>query len=700
MTTSIYISTLEPGSGKALLALGILDLASRKTAKLGFFKPLIEATDQNNQNKDIELICKQFNLKQNYEASFGLLENEAIKLTNEHKADEILDIVITKYKALEAKCDFILCESSDYLGKNANFELELNFAIAENLGCPIVILANGEQRTIDDIVSNVKVAFDEYKEKECKIIGIVVNKVAPEQVEPLKKELASDYNDSDYILKIIPYSSRLNRPRVREVAQQINASILYGESRLDSLVSDYLVTAMQVGNALNWLDNGQLIITPGDRSDIILAMLEADQSANYPTLAGIILSGDLQPPASVCKLIDGLVNPLPILGVKTDTYHTIIQAREVKTKLTVEDQDKIRWSLNLFEKYVDSSELENRLSQIHTHGVTPKMFIYNLQQQAKSDPKRIVLPEAEDQRILQAASFLLSQNIVDLILLGTRNEIYNSIKKYDINLDLDRLTIIDPRENNHQEEYVEIFYNLRKHKGITLDGAKDIMTDVSYFGTMMVYCGDAEGMVSGAIHTTQHTIRPSLQIIKTKPGFSLVSSVFLMCLETRILVYGDCAVNPNPNPQQLAEIALSSAETATIFGIDPRVALLSYSSGTSGKGEEVEKVREAVNIAHKRQPELKLEGPMQYDAAVSPSVAAQKMPNSQVAGKASVFIFPDLNTGNNTYKAVQRESGAIAIGPILQGLKKPVNDLSRGCTVEDIINTVAITAIQAQHTSV
>ena len=293
----------------------------------------------------------------------------------------------------------------------------------------------------------------------------------------------------------------------------------------------------------------------------------------------------------------------------------------------------------------------------------------------------------------------MNRNLVDIILLGNQSTIERIINQNGISLDLNQIQIIDPATAANLDSYSEQLYQLRQHKGLTRERAREDMLDVSYFGTMMVYTGDADGMVSGAVHTTQHTLRPALQFIKTKPNCSIVSSVFFMCLEDRVLVYGDCAVNPNPNAEQLAEIAISSAETAIAFGIEPKVALLSYSSGSSGQGEEVEKVRTATAIAQQRRPDLKIEGPIQYDAAVDLGVGSQKMPTSQVAGQASVLIFPELNTGNNTYKAVQRETGALAIGPVLQGLKKPVNDLSRGCTVDDIINTVAITAIQTQSRS-
>ena len=322
------------------------------------------------------------------------------------------------------------------------------------------------------------------------------------------------------------------------------------------------------------------------------------------------------------------------------------------------------------------------------------MFEYSLFQRARSDRKHIVLPEGDDERILRAAEILRAREVVDLTLLGEERAIRN--RAAALGLKLQDVAIVDPKTSSLRDEFIETLYQLRRHKGMTRDCARDVISDVSYFGTLMVHKDLADGMVSGAAHTTQHTILPAFQLIRTRPGVLVVSSVFFMCLDTRVLVYGDCAVNPNPNSAELAEIAIRSAETAAMFHIEPIVAMLSYSSGDSGQGEDVERVRAAVGLARQRRPELKIDGPIQYDAAIDVSVGNQKMPESKVAGRASVFIFPDLNTGNNTYKAVQRSSGAVAIGPILQGLNKPVNDLSRGCLVPDIVNTVAITAIQAQ----
>ncbi|MDJ0534338.1 MAG: phosphate acetyltransferase [Xenococcaceae cyanobacterium MO_207.B15] len=697
MTSSLYISTTEAGSGKALISLGIIELILRKTNKVAFFRPVIRKQPFGKQDEDINLILTYFALNQKYEQAFGLYVEEVEELISRSNYDEILDKIIFKYKNLEQNYDFILCEGSDYLGQVSAFEFNLNAEIVKNLGCPILIVGNADRRSAEEAIAPVKMSLKSYLSRECEVMGIVFNKANPELVEQLPIVLENQFGSTNYLLSVIPYEPKLSSPRVREIAQQLNAEVLYGDNRLDNLVLDYVIAAMRLEHAITRLKEDSLVITPGDRSDMIVGLLQAHQSVNYPHLSGILLSGDLQPEASIRKLIDGLYDPVPILSIPTNTYETSELIKQVNTSLLAGDREKITLSLHLFDDHVNLSQLEEQISTIKVKGITPKMFTYNLLQQAKSQKRHIVLPEGKEIRILQAAAFLLNRDIVDLTLLGKPGKIEQIINRNGISLDINQLQIIDPATADKFDSYGEQFYQLRKHKGATPDIAREYLLDVSYFGTMMVYAGDADGMVSGAVHTTQHTLRPALQLIKTQPGYSLVSSVFFMCLEDRVLVYGDCAINPNPNAEELAEIAISSADTATAFGIEPKVALLSYSSGTSGKGEDVEKVRNATAIARQRRPDLKIEGPIQYDAAVDLTVASQKMPNSQVAGQASVLIFPDLNTGNNTYKAVQRETGALAIGPIVQGLKKPVNDLSRGCTVDDIINTVAITAIQTQN---
>lgn len=697
MTHSLYISTTEAGSGKALASLGIIDLILRQTTRVHFFRPVIQT--KNKRDEDIELILTYFGLNQTYEESFGLSSQEVNELLGQHQASIALEQIIAKFKRLEQRGDFILCEGSDYLGEGAAFEFNLNQEFARNLGCPILILGRADNRTPEATLRPIQMAVDAYRQHNCQVMGIVLNRASPDQVVTLKAALKTRYGEDGYLLAVIPSDPRLGSPRVRDIAEQLQAEVLYGHTHLDNLVPHFLVAAMQMQHALSWLKDNSLVITPGDRGDIIVGMLQAHQSTKYPQLAGLLLSTGLKPDPAIARLIEGLPDPLPILSVKTDTYTTASLVKEVRSSLIPEDKEKISLSICAFDDHVDLREFKQQISTIQVQGMTPKMFTYNLLKQASTEPRHIVLPEGTDPRILKAAAVLTSRGIVKLTLLGQRAKIEQVIKQQRIDLDLNALSILYPPESSRLAHYAQTLHQLRQHKGITLEAAHDYLMDVSYFGTMMVYEGDADAMVSGAVHTTQHTVRPALQIIKAKPGFSIVSSVFLMCLEDRVLVYGDCAVNPNPTAAELAEIAITSADTAQSFGIEPRVALLSYSSGDSGQGDDVDKVRQATQIAQARRPDLLLEGPMQYDAAVNPQVAAQKLPGSIVAGRATVLVFPDLNTGNNTYKAVQRETGAIAIGPILQGLKKPVNDLSRGCTVEDVINTVAITAIQAQTLS-
>ncbi len=454
---------------------------------------------------------------------------------------------------------------------------------------------------------------------------------------------------------------------------------------------------MQLRNCLTHLEENTLIVTPGDRGDIIIAMIQANLSKNYPKVAGIILSGGLAPDEPIIKLVEGLETVVPVVQVQTGTFETVNKVASVKSRIYPENTLKIDLATNAFEKNTDTLSLVDKIVTSKPEGITPRMFQYQLVKRAKLHKKHIVLPEGSDDRILEAAAKLLKQDVVKLTILGKKEDIEASLNRLNIELESKNVTIINPVESPWLPDYISTLYELRKDKNVNMDMAADFMKDSAYFGTMMVYKGDADGMVSGSVNTTQHTIRPALQFIKTKPGVSTVSSVFFMCLQDRVIVFGDCAVIPQPTSEQLADIAISSAESSMMFGIEPRIAMLSYSSGTSGKGEEVEKVRRATELVKARRPDLPIEGPIQYDAAVDPAVGKQKLPNSKVAGQATVLIFPDLNTGNNTYKAVQRETGAVAIGPMLQGLKKPVNDLSRGCTVDDIFNTVVITAIQAQQ---
>ncbi len=705
MSNSLYISTTEAGSGKALVALGLLHQLLRRTGRVRFFRPVIHGSTPLDSprgaaplDEDIELILRTFHLPQTDAESYGMGSDQINDLIAADRIHEGLDIIIGRYKALERDGDFMLCEGSDFLGEGSAFEFELNQQIARSLGCPILILGNADRRSTADALRPVRIAVDAYRRHDCRIVGILLNKADPAQREELGAALARDFGTLGCVLSVIPFDSRLISPRIGDIARQLDAEVLYGHARLDRLASHQIVAAMQMQHALDWLREGSLVITPGDRGDVIVGMLQAHESFHYPNLAGLLLTG-LRPELAIQRLIGGLREPLPILAVPTDTYSTVSRLKEIPCPLQSGDTEKIEWAVGCFEAAVDVDGLLRQVSLAAPREITPRMFNHNLMQQARGNRQRIVLPESHDPRILRGTARILAQELASPILLGDPEEIERTLRRHGIGLDLSALTIVNPSTSPCLDAYAHSFFELRQHKGATLDIAHDHLLDATTFATMMVVCGDADGMVSGATHTTQQTIRPALQLIKARPGIGLISSIFLMYLEDRVLIYGDCAVNPRPNAEQLAQIAISSAESARAFGLEPRLAMLSYSSGDSGQGEEVEKVRQATRLVHERRPDLAIEGPIQYDAAVSVDVAHQKLPESCVGGRSTVLIFPDLNTGNNTYKAVQRETGAIAIGPILQGLRKPVNDLSRGCSVDDILHTVVVTAIQAQQVS-
>lgn len=696
MSKAVYIATMESGSGKSIITLGLMQLLLGKIAKVGYFKPVI--SDFGNEKKDnhIDTVRKYFNLDISFDEAYAFTKSEVLEHQHNGNQDYIVDVIIEKFKALENKYDFILVEGTDFSGEGTATELKINSDIAKNLGIPTIIVESGFGKSLEDFANNMYTAYDLFKENEVEVLAIIANRIKQENLKMVIKALEKRL-PKKVVISAIPEIEQLSQPTIKEIKDQLHAEVLFGKDKLHHQISGFVVGAMQLHHFLPRLVEKSLMVTPGDRSDLLLGALQAHISKSYPKLSAILLTGNLKPPKAIKKLIKGLNHNIPILVAKEGTYKVASRVGEVKPKIYPENTDKIVRSIQVFEKYVPVSRLTESLITFKSKGITPRMFQYNLLQRAKKVKKHIVLPEGEDKRILQASIKLIKQKVVNLTILGDKDKVKENLKKIDINFDINKIKICNPQDSKHFKDYAKTYYELRKHKGINLAMAEDKMLNVSYFGTMMVYKGHADGMVSGAMHTTQHTILPALQFIKTKPGASIVSSVFFMCLEDRVSVFGDCAINPNPNAEQLAEIAISSANSSADFGIEPKIAMLSYSSGNSGIGEDVDKVRKATEIVKEKRPDLKVEGPIQYDAAVDATVGKSKLPNSEVAGEASVLIFPDLNTGNNTYKAVQRETGALAIGPMLQGLNKPVNDLSRGCTVEDIYNTVIITAIQAQE---
>lgn len=691
---SLYVAGVGVGSGKSAVVLGFMEVLSAVNRKVGFFRPMVShgAADDDL----INLIRSRYDLPFDAEMLYGCTSSTALQIIADGRSDELVKIILRKFKALEEKCDLVVCAGTDYDGIVPSLEFDFNARMANNLGCSIVAVVTGAGRSPEETLDAARFAHESLRFRGGELFATVINRASVEHLNLLKALTRNMLPDSERVY-VLPEHPSLGMPTVREIRKALEADCICGEGDAENqVVTNYKVAAMHIQGFLDYVEDGCLIITPGDRADIILASLAADVSASFPRVAGLLLTGGMWPAENVQKLVQGLRRTkVSILRVPTDTFTTTMNVSDVTATILAGDERKIAAALGLFEAHVDMAELQERVNLRRSARRTPLMFEYELIRRAKSQRRHIVLPEGADERILRAAEILSLRDVADLTLLGDRDKISRRIA--ELGLKLNSIDIINPATAARREPYARAYFELRRHKGISEQMAYDAMEDVSYFGTAMVHHGDAHGMVSGAAHTTQHTIRPAFEMVKTRSDALLVSSVFFMCLADRVLCYGDCAVNPNPSSEQLADIAITSAATARTFGIEPRVAMLSYSTGESGKGEDVERVREAVRIARERRPDVKLEGPIQYDAAVDLSVARSKLPGSQVAGQATVFIFPDLNTGNNTYKAVQRSAGAVAIGPVLQGLNKPVNDLSRGCQVADIVNTVAITAIQAQN---
>jgi phosphate acetyltransferase len=678
---AVYLTAMGPASGKSIVALGLVELLSRRVSRVGFYRPIVQALPDN----DIELIRAHYQLP---DERIGYAVTAAERTGRASRAG--MERIVERFKQIESASDFVVVEGTDFTGASSPVELEVNTRISEHLGAPVVAVVDGHRCTAAQIAERIAVGRDSLGDA---ITAIIVNRVDPAVLAALDDRLVD--LDLDDPVWPIPEEPTLRQPSLEQLRSALGAELVAGDpDDLARPVDRVKVAAMSVPNMLDHVAEDTVFIAPGDRPDVIVAAAMTRSSSAFPGVAGVLLSGGLQPDPRVVSLIEGMSGgrSIPLMVVDTDTFDTAIAANAVEGAITAGDKRKIDIALGHFEAHVDLEGLERRIEVGRSDVMTPVMFQYELIERARAAHAHIVLPEGDDDRILRAADRIRRRQVCDLTLLGNPDAVRE--RATDLGLQLDDVPVIDPLHHEWLERFAGRYHELRAHKGLTERRAHDIMTDGSFFGTMMVYEGLADAMVSGAAHTTAHTIRPALEFVKTRPGTSIVSSVFLMLLADRVLVYGDCAVNPDPDAGQLADIAISSADTAAMFGIEPRVAMLSYSTGASGTGADVDKVRAATERVRELRPELKVEGPIQYDAAVDLDVARSKLPDSTVAGHATVFIFPDLNTGNNTYKAVQRSAGAVAVGPVLQGLNKPVNDLSRGATVTDIVNTIAITAIQ------
>ncbi|MGW3279490.1 phosphate acetyltransferase [Nocardia rhamnosiphila] len=683
--SSVYIASPEGDTGKSTVALGVLQMLCATTARVGVFRPITRsATDP---DYILELLLEHSTADIEYQQAVGVGYEQV-----HADPDAAISEIVMRYHEVAAVCDAVVIVGSDYTDVASPSELRFNARIAVNLGAPVLLVVRGAGRSVEEVEQLVELCTAELKSEHAQLVAVVANRCAPGELEGVREALAP-FGVPSWSLPEVPL---LISPTMAELCEALDGEMYSGDPELlDREALGVMVGGMTAEHILERLFDGAVVIAPGDRSDVLLSVVNAHEAESFPSLAGIIMNGGLLPHPAVARLITGLKPRLPILTTDLGTYETAGVAHRTRGRMSAHNPRKVDTALALMETHVDAADFLRRLEVPLSSVVTPQMFEYQLIERARADRKTIVLPEGDDDRVLRAAGRVLQRKIADLIILGDETAI--RARAAELAVDIAGAQVLDPRTSEHLDDFAREYTELRKHKGMTLERARETVTDISYFGTMMVHRGIADGMVSGAAHTTAHTIRPSFEIIKTVPGVSTVSSVFLMCLADRVLAYGDCAVVPDPSSEQLADIAVSSAATATRFGIDARVAMLSYSTGESGSGADVDKVRVATGLVRERAPELLVEGPIQYDAAIEPTVADAKLPGSEVAGRATVFIFPDLNTGNNTYKAVQRSAGAVAIGPVLQGLRKPVNDLSRGALVTDIVNTVAITAIQAQQ---
>jgi len=689
MGSSVYVASVEGSTGKSTVALGVLQQLSRRVERVGVFRPIVRPDDSMLGGRDyvLDLLIGHDAVELEYDECVGVTYDEV-----HADPDAAMDLIVQRYHDVADRADAVLVVGSDYTDVGTPTEFSYNAKIAANLGTPVLLVLNGFRRSPRDLRAIADIAVGELHANHGSLAALVANRVDPVGLADAVAALAGAGGPAF----ALPEDPLLSQPTVADLMPSVDARLLSGDPALLSReVTGLVVAGMTMPNVLDRLFEGAAVVTAADRPEVVLGVLMAHASLNFPQISAVILNGGFALPTQVQRLLDGIGVTLPILETTLDTQATSAALTAVRGRLTKESPRKIDAALALFDQHVDSAALLDQLAVSRSSAVTPLMFEHRLIDEAVAHRKHIVLPEGDEERILRAADVLLRRGVADLTLLG--NPVTISAKAASLGVDVAAAKVVDPENDGLGERLAAELHRLRQHRGVDLDRARELVQDVSYFGTMMVQLGLADGMVSGAVHTTAHTIRPALEVVKTVPGVSVVSSVFFMCLQNQVLVYGDCAVNPDPTAEQLADIAISSAATAAAFGVEPRVAMLSYSTGTSGAGTDVEKVSKATDIIRARTPELPVDGPIQYDAAIDEAVARTKLPGSPVAGRATVFVFPDLNTGNNTYKAVQRSANAVAVGPVLQGLRKPVNDLSRGATVRDIINTVAITAVQAQQ---
>jgi phosphate acetyltransferase len=697
------------GTGLTTAVLGLFHALERQGIRVHFFKPIAQSSeDSDTRDRSIEIL--QSSCAQQVAEPMSVREVE--KLMRADRGDEVLEELVKRYESSRSGDDEIVIIEGMVPTRTQPYANRINSEVAKALDAEVVVIASPGADNIDALQDHIDITARAYGgTKNPKVIGCMLNMLgAPldrhgrlcldavpnnavsHSLTPADiKQHASLFDDNFQLLGSIPWRERMMSPRVIDLCQFLEAEVLHAGQIDSRRVHRITLCAQTVEHLVAELTPGTLVFAPGDRDDIIMAVCLAAMKG--VDLAALVLTGGQRPPKAVMRLCqDAISTGLPLLSVDSDMLQTALTIPNFNSEVPVDDQQRIDKIKGIAAAFIDSDWLKSLTTGQSERRLSPPAFRYQLIERASKADKHIVLPEGEEPRTIKAAAVCADRGIARCTLLGNPQEIRRIAEGHGIELgngvDLHNPELV-------RKNYIDRFVELRQHRGMTPEIADEQLKDNVVLGTMMLEMGHVDGLVSGAVHTTANTIRPPLQLIKTAEGCDLVSSVFFMCLPEQVLVYGDCAINPDPNAEQLADIAIQSAESAKAFGIPPRVAMISYSTGSSGQGADVEKVREATRIAQLKRPDLLIDGPMQYDAAVMESVAKSKAPDSEVAGRATVFVFPDLNTGNTTYKAVQRSADVISIGPMLQGMRKPVNDLSRGALVDDIVFTIALTAIQA-----
>lgn len=705
-TQSLYLVPTGPGVGLTSVCLGLVRALEREGLTVGFFKPIRQPGDDSGPERSTEFVRRSTTIKPAEPLTFAAAES----LMAAGKLSEMLQQLVGNYQQSAAGTDVVIVEGLAATANHPGLD-DLNVDIARALDAHVILVATPQpslaalEDRLDLTVQQFGGAADE------KVIGVVVNQLnapradvqgttrtalqMPEETlaaADLRQRLRIFRNPGFALLGAVPWDQAMASPRTLDVAKHLGATVVYEGELATRRVVDVSLVARNVAHMTHRLRPDALIITPSDRDDIVIAAGMA--ALNGVPLAGLVLTGEQEPSQDVLKLCEkAFATGLPLLRVPTDSYVTAGRAAAMPGEVPLDDVQRMERGMDSVAEHLDLEPLLDLLGNERELRLSPPAFLYRLVELSRAAGKRVVLPEGDEPRTVRAAITCAERGIATSVLLGDPDEVRRVAEAQGLTLG-PGVEVIEPTDEV-RERYVAAMVKLRSHKGLTDDGARNQLRDNVVLGTMMLAVGEVDGLVSGAVHTTASTVRPALQLIKTHDNAKLVSSIFFMCLPDQVLVYGDCAVNPDPNAEELADIAIQSADSARAFGITPRVALLSYSTGTSGEGVDVDKVREAAQIARARRPDLQIDGPLQYDAATVPSVARGKAPDSAVAGRATVLIFPDLNSGNATYKAVQRSAGVVSVGPMLQGLKRPVNDLSRGALVDDIVYTIALTAIQA-----